>query len=171
MCKRFILLPALAICFLSCTGKKAETAQTDEIVYEVVSLLTEADKQVDNSILVRGHVTHVCKHSGKKCFITDDDGKESIRIEATGDITAFDKELIGSTIQVKGVLKEHRLSKEEIDGMEKSATEKLESEEMSAEQCEAELTNVSDMRKWMQQHNKDHYAIYYIDGLVYEVVD
>lgn len=171
MFKHLVLLSTLAICLVACNSKKADTAQTDETVYKVESLLTVADKQVDNNILIRGHVTHVCKHSGKKCFITDDNGKESIRIEATGDITAFDQELVGSTIEVKGTLKERRLTKEEIDGMEKNATDKLESEEVTAEQCETELSNINDMRKWMTEHNKDHYAIYYINGLAYEVVD
>ncbi|MDH6304590.1 hypothetical protein M2459_001325 [Parabacteroides sp. PF5-5] len=169
MYKQFLFFTILITCFLSCNNKSGSTAGST--VYEVESLLSVAEQQVDKDIMIQGMVTHVCKHSGKRCFIAAENGEESIRIEAGGEITAFDKNLIGSSIKVKGTLKENRLSKEYIDNMEKDAQEKLDKEEVTSEQCEAELSNVSEMRNWMKEHNKDHYAIYYINGETYEVVD
>ena len=41
----------------------------------------------------------------------------------------------------------------------------------SAESCDAETANITAMRQWMKEHNKDFYSIYYIDGTNYEVVE
>ena len=170
MKRRLIFISLLAICLFACNSNNKKSIQGEE-VYEVQGLLSEVDQLLNKEVLISGHVTHVCKHSGKKCFIENDKGDTSIRIEAKGDITAFDKELIGSTIKVKGKLREHRLSKEYVDNLEKSAQEKLENEEATEEECEAELSNVNDMRKWMKEHDKNHYSIYYVDGLSYEKID
>jgi len=146
---------------------------TTENVYTPQKLMKEVDKQVGKEVTVRGTVTHVCKHSGKKCFIMDDDGVTSLQVMAGGDITAFGQDLMGSEIKATGIIKEHRIEKEAIDYNEKEATEEKKHHhgEGSMEKCEAVLSNVKMMREWMEKNNKDYFAIYYVDGLKYEIVD
>jgi hypothetical protein len=162
----------LSVALLSCGGNK-KTVATDENVaatstelkvYELDSLLNVADTQIDDTIKVIGYVTHTCKHSGKRCFIVGESQTGSMRVEAKGEIGGFNRELVGSKIEVTGVLKERQLTKEYIDQMEKDTNVK-QKEDGAAESCAAELSNINDMRQWMKAHNKEYFAIYYLDGL------
>ncbi len=159
-------------------NKKQETSTNNDSKAEstivtfstVKELLINADKQVDHQIKLIGIVTHTCKHSGKRCFIADEDGEETIRIEAGGKINGFNQELIGSTIAISGTLKERRLTKEYIDQWEESVKENAIEEDGTAETCAAENSNIKMMRDWMKEHGKDYYSIYYIAGIDYDIV-
>lgn len=175
-----ILLIAFAACMLvSCGNNKSENVAqqdaetktaTSEKVYALDELLAVADQMVDKNVVVKGNVTHTCKHSGKRCFIVGENGDVSMRVEAKGNIGGFNRELIGSEIEISGVLKERRLTKEYIAQMEKETSEKAQKEDGSAETCQAELNNIEKMKEWMKAHNKDYYSIYYMDGQDYESI-
>jgi hypothetical protein len=49
--------------------------------------------------------------------------------------------------------------------------EKKKVEDATAESCAAELSNISDMRKWMKDHGKDYFVIYFMDGLSYTTIE
>ena len=179
--KQLFLLAVLSVALFSCSGnKKAETVAentgTTAVVDEQLpafgldSLLKVADRELDKTVKVNGYVTHTCKHSGKRCFIVGESQTVSMRIEAKGDIGGFNRELVGSKIEVSGTLKERRLTKEYIAEMEKDV-ELKKKEDGSAESCAAELSNIADMRKWMKDNDKDYYSIYYMDGLNFTVLD
>lgn len=176
--KKILFAVAILCCIASCGSKKTEKNETtagSEAVnvqgYKLDSLLVVADRFIDKEVTVRGFVTHTCEHSGKRCFIVGDDQKVSMRIEAKGEIVGFNRELIGSELAVTGVLKERRLSKEYIDQHEKEVHKKKAAEDGSAETCEAELSNINEMRAWMKKNNKDHYSLYYMDGEKYDVIE
>jgi hypothetical protein len=171
--KQLFLFAVLSVALVSCSGnKKSETpanetkdsVTVEATVYELDKLLEVADSEIDKTVKVVGYVTHTCKHSGKRCFIVGESQQASMRVEAKGEIGGFNRELVGSKLEITGVLKERRLSKEYIDQMEKDVNVKKK-EDGSAESCAAELSNISDMRKWMKDHGKDYYVIYYMDGL------
>lgn len=171
MYKHLLLLTLLLVSLIACQSKKTEQAQTSN-AYELETLMKEIDQKVDQEILVDGFVTHVCKHSGKKCFITNETGKVSIQIMTGGEIEMFDKELVGSTIRVKGVVKESQtLSPEDLQSREERMLAMQTEGSLNADQCDAELASIEDMRKWMTENSKEFYTIYRIDGLSYEVVD
>lgn len=165
--KNLLFIATLLLFVTSCGNKKA-TSSTAQ-VYKLNDLLAQADELIDQTVTVRGFVTHTCQHSGKRCFIVGEDQKTSLRIEAKGNIERFDRELIGSELIVTGAVKEQRLTKEYIDQHEKDVNEKKAKEDGSAETCEAELSNIQDMRTWMKENGKDYYSIYYIDGQDYDV--
>ena len=178
--KKLFLTVAAVFMLTSCGNKSQQStteetttaqATTDVPTYELEKLLADADKMLDQTVVVKGTVTHTCKHSGKRCFIVGEDGKTSFRVEAKGDIGGFNKELVGSELAIKGILKERRLTKEYIDQYEKDVNEKKAQEDGSAETCQAELNNITSMRDWMKDNNKDYYAIYYMDGESYEVIE
>lgn len=178
--KKFVLF-AFVLCMLaSCGNNKQENqadandavAKTNEpVVYGLDSLLAVADQLVDKTVTVRGSVTHTCKHSGKRCFIVGEKENVSMRVEAKGDIGGFNRELVGSELDITGVVKERRLTKEYIDQAEKETLNKQTKEDGSAETCQAELSNIKEMRDWMKANNKDYYSIYYMDGEQYAVVN
>ena len=170
--KQLLVFAVLSLVMFSCSGSKnkAETSNNEQTSFELDKLLAVADQEVDKTLTVVGYVTHTCVHSGQRCFITGESQEASLRIEAGGEIGSFDMELIGSKLAVTGVLKENRLSQEYIAGMEKNV-QLMEEEGESAEACAAELSNIEDMRKWMKEHDKDYYVIYYMDGLNYDTLD
>ncbi len=179
--KKMMFLAIMAICLSSCTNKSTEekgnnsdstTAQVSDIaVYRLDNLLAVADQLVDKKVTVKGSVTHTCKHSGKRCFIVGDNENVSMRVEAKGNIGGFNRELVGSELAITGVVKERRLTKEYIDQYEKDVNEKKVKEDGSAETCQAELANINEMRDWMKKNNKDYYAIYYMDGEEFSIVE
>jgi len=177
MYKHLVLLFITVLCLSSSGIVKGEGTGNSspvtaaEAAYTIDKLMNVIDSQVGKEVKVRGTVNHVCKHSGKKCFIMNDDGKLSLQIMAGGEITTFEKDLIGSEIEAVGVVKERRMPKDDIDNNEKAAHEKMHEGSESKEHCEAMLNNVKEMRAWMEKNNKDYFAIYYVDGIKYEVVD
>ncbi|QZT37390.1 hypothetical protein K5X82_00510 [Halosquirtibacter xylanolyticus] len=151
----------------SCCDKKKSVSSE---VYTLESLMSNAESLVNKQVQVKGNVLHTCKHSGRRCFLAGDDEKVSIRVEAGGKIKGFNQELVGSEIIVTGMMKERRLTKEYIEQYEHELKEKQHKEDGSAESCAAENNNLTKMRSWMKEHNKDYYAIYFIQGEDYETV-
>jgi hypothetical protein len=167
-----VLMVAFAAVLFACNSKPKATevaAEQQTEAQTIVQILENAENLVEKEVYITGMVNHVCKHSGKRCFITDSTGENSIRIEAGGELGGFNKELSGSTITAKGILKERRLLSTEIDELESKTLEEIEKAEVESDHCSAEMNNIKQMREWMKAHNKDYYAIYYIDGLEYEV--
>ena len=177
--KNLFLLAALSAAIISCSGSKkqsnasseAQTRAASELaVFALDDLLPAAAENLEDTLTVVGYVTHTCKHAGKRCFIVGESQKASIRVEAKGDIGGFNRELVGSKLAITGILKEHRVSEEYISAMEKDVNQRA-AEDGSAETCDAELRNISDMRQWMKDNNKNYYVIYFIEGLSYEELD
>ena len=167
--KQLLLFLVLTAALFSCSGNKKQ-AEIAAPSFELDNLLAVADLQVDSTLTVIGYVTHTCKHSGKRCFIVGESQEASIRVEAQGEIDTFSPELIGSKLAITGVLKEQQLSEETINEFE-SEVKALEGQEGMEQACAAELASISDMRKWMKDHDKNYYVVYYMDGQKYNIVD
>lgn len=179
--KQILILVAAVFLMTACNKKQNEqTSNTDAnnaqventtTTYTLAELMENAEELLGKTVTVRGSVTHTCKHSGKRCFIVGEDPNLSMRVEAKGEIGGFNRELVGSELAITGVLQERRLSQEYIDQYEKEVSEKAAQEDGSAESCEAELSNIEEMRAWMKENNRDYYSIYFLDGESYEVVE
>jgi len=182
--KKLFFFTVLSLALFSCSGNKKQAATSSEVQtsamtdsiapsvqsFELDSLMAVADQNVDKTVTVVGYVTHTCKHSGKRCFIVGESHSASLRVEAKGDIGGFNRELVGSKLSITGVLKEYKLAQDYINKMEKEVQVKKEDDE-SAEACDTELNSISNMRKWMKDHNKDYYVIYYMDGMKYDTLN
>lgn len=139
--------------------------------YSPESLKENAGKLIDQEVSVSGYVTHVCSHSGKKCFLANEERNSSIQVIAGGEIKSFDKSLMGSRIIAKGILKEHRMPKENIEKSEKATSEEMQKEDCNnMEQCHSVLKDIKEMKEWMAQNNKDYYPIYYVEGSSYKSI-
>jgi hypothetical protein len=182
--KHILYTLAIALTILSCgTNNQENDKNSGEIgsnelksvnigdAKTVVELLEVAEKNVDKEVVVTGLVTHVCRHSGKRCFLMDNNGKTSIRLEAGGNINGFNQELSGSKLVAKGILRENRLSSSYIDEWEEKTLEEKEKAEIDEDACSSELNNIKEMRNWMKENNKDYYAVYYIEGIDYEEIE
>lgn len=176
--KKIFLLLAVVFAISSCnnsakqesTETSEQTAKSEAQIYTFEDLLAQAGTLVDKPVRVKGYVTHTCKHSGRRCFLAGEDQKVTMRVEAKGKIGGFNRELIGSQIEVDGILRENRLSTDKINEMEKAINEKAIKNDGSAESCDTETANIQKMRDWMKSNGKDYYSIYYIDGENYNEV-
>lgn len=165
-----IFYVAVATLFIVACNSKPQTTQEKSV--DVAQLLNVVDQNVDQEVYITGTVNHVCTHSGRRCFLIDSTGEYSIKVEAAGEIGSFSQEQIGTVIKVKGVVREEKLTAEEINQMEADVLQKHpEDAENNGENCSAEMANVNMMREWMKEHGKDYYAIYYVDGLSYETLE
>lgn len=172
-----VLLASMAL--IACNGKGSQkssdpSGQDQPLVKNqyasVEALLLKADQVIDQKLQLSAIVSHTCKHSGKRCFLVDADGEETIRVESGGNINGFNRELMGKTIRVIGVLKERRLTKEYIDQWEEAVQEKAIKEDGTAETCAAENNNIQKMRDWMKANGKNYYSIYFVEGQDYDIV-
>lgn len=170
-------LSLMIIVLLACQSKKNATTNEDSEqvltstdAVAIDKLLGNAEKNVGKEVFIEGMVNHTCRHSGRRCFLVNEDESLSIRVEAGGDIKSFNQELIGNTIRVKGVLQEKRISTAYIDEFEAKVKEQKDTEQ-GGEHCNAQMQNIKKMRNWMKQHSKEYYPVYFVEGESYEVVE
>ena len=176
--KKILVISFVAlVSFGACNNaKKAETKETKTEVKSEVNtgvmtidqLYEIAENNIGKDVMFKGMVQHVCSHSGRRAILLNEKGDLSIRVEAKGAIKAFNRELSGSTIVVKGILKEKRLSEEFLNKWEEKVKAKQDAEE-GGKHCSSEMNNIKQMREWMKKKNKAFYSIYYVNGMSYEV--
>lgn len=172
--KKVILALTITLGIVACNpskqqneDSKSEQTTVETTVIPLEDMLSSADKYIDKEVTFKGYVTHTCKHSGRRCFMKGEKGNISLRVEAKGEIGGFNRELIGNEIALTGILKERRLSTDEINEMEKAIETKSMKSDGSQESCDTERANIKEMREWMKANNKDYFAIYYVDGIKY----
>lgn len=174
--KKSLLFIAFALIIVACNNKtkqndNQQTAAEVETYIGVDSLLNVVENLVGQTVKVKGYVTHTCSHSGKRCFIAGESQKATIRIESGGEIESFDASLVGTEIEVEGIVREQRYEKDKINEDEIKLEEAKASGEKSEEHCESEAQNIQQMRDWMEARGVDYYPTYYIDGEKYKIAE
>ena len=71
-----------------------------------MKLYANIEGLVDKEVVVKGTVSHVCKHSGARCFLMGSTEDISIRVEAGEEIGSFMQEQLGSELEIVGILRE-----------------------------------------------------------------
>ncbi|TKG95734.1 hypothetical protein EYV94_05420 [Puteibacter caeruleilacunae] len=181
--KRLLLLSAVAVLFFgACNNQSKNTVQAKEVKKEEVAAKIEnpvsiakvmemAESNIGKEVCFKGTVSHVCAHSGRRAILIDETGKMSLRVEATGKLKGFNRELAGVNLAIRGTIQEKRLSEEFINQWEEKTKAKDKDREEGGKHCSAELANITKMRDWMTANNKNYYSIYFINGTDYEVLD
>ena len=178
----FVVVAVLGFGLASCgNGSKKQAAepaaQTQELKVDVAKavvledLLATAESQVGKEVVLKGKISHTCKHSGRRCFVLGNDSTLSMRVEAKGNIGGFNRELIGSTVAIKGVLRENRLTDKDINALEEEYKKQQAAAKPGEGHCDTELKNIQGMRDWMKTNEKEYYSIYYMDGMEFEVIE
>lgn len=112
--KKVVLIVLFTGILFACTNQQKNQVQNSEpksaekenIVLTVDEMYENISEIVDNEVRVKGTVFHVCQHGGQRCFIMGSNEDINIRIEAGEQIGAFGQELMGSEIEIIGLLKE-----------------------------------------------------------------
>ena len=128
--KKIILISLAAMFLFSCGNQKKreqstsnESLVTAETALTVDQLYEKASDIVDKEIVVTGTVMHVCQHGGERCFLMGSNENINIRIEAGEKIGAFSQELMGSNIEITGILKEVKTEADAHNPGQHSGTE------------------------------------------------
>ena len=143
-----------------------QEAPAEELTVE--ALLALDTSYVGQSVVVRGDVDHVCRHSGRRCILSSESGVP-VRVDAKGEIEGFPSDLIGHTIRVYGVLRAQVVPESRVAEME-AELPKHDSVASGEDPVAAKRNLLARMRRWMEENGKDFYLLYYIDGERYEVV-
>lgn len=154
--------------------------------YGVTALIQATNKPFGQEIVLEGFPTAVCKRSGKKAWLhdTDSEAAGTVRVERTGDMPAFNQDVVGKTMRVTGTLQELRLDAAYFDSWEARVkaslkaknTDEGEKEEGCTEECsenvaaEQTLKNIAAYRKKLASSKKGYLTAFWVDGKKWELV-
>lgn len=181
--KTFLSILALSFVLISCTQK--QQSNSTEIM-QVDELLVNAEALVDETLVVEGVCTHICRHGGKKIFLVGSDDTKTIRIEASSDIGSFSQETLNCIVEVKGVLKEQRIDEAYLvnwetelasetaekhgDGESGCATEQKAQNEKPVN---TEQERIDNLRKRIEERNKNegknYLSFYFVEAAEYKI--
>jgi hypothetical protein len=151
------------------TGSSAENSEAEvvETIVLVDDLMQDPDAYVGKVIELEGLVTHVCKHSGKRLHLTSAATNKMVRVEATGDITQFERELEGSDVRIMGLVQKQVIDEDYLAKWENEMAIKGEDHDHS--EGEEESEQINNMRKRLEESGQDQLVSYWVDGTSFEV--
>jgi len=163
--KKLILSLAIVTLLMSCgnvqknkENKSTDQAEAEITVLSVDELYEKAGELADKEIVVKGTVMHVCSHGGERCFIMGSNEDINIRIEAGEKIGTFGQELMGSDLQVVGVLREVKTEADAHNPGEHS------SEEQEGEEHDEDI-ETENAHKVIAESQEEAETIYFIEGI------
>ncbi len=181
MFKKLFLFAMIALFFAACntatqeTGEQATEAENQEIVMmSTADFLTHPEDYVGKEVVVDGIAIHVCQHGGKRMFIVGDETEEErIQVKAGDNIDAFDVELEGSDITLKGVVDELRIDEpylteweNELKADNPESEKKIHRGEEGHEHHEGDVDHEYEQivayREQMKEKGVDHLSFYSI---------
>ena len=95
-----------------------QTEQVTSTALEVDTLLANADSLIGKEVTVKGVCTHTCKHGAKKIFLMGSDDTQTIRVEASQALGAFDAKCVNAIVAVTGVIREQRVDETYLQNWE-----------------------------------------------------
>ena len=174
----FFILIGIAI-FASCqhSGKKVENTD-EQLVLTVDDIQEKGYDLVGKEVLVAGTISHVCEHSGQRCFLMGSNEDVTIRVEAGHQIGSFNQEQMGSDLTVKGVLQEIRIDDAYVAGMEAEmkAEAKVNDEDHAighkgnheidgGDHSHEQAEQIAAMKQKIEATGKGYYSIFYLEGI------
>jgi len=109
--KNLVYLSFFVFLIFGCSNQNQNQQKVDDgkaqaVVLSVDELYVNAANLVDQEVVVKGTVMHVCKEGGARCFLMGSTEDKNIRVEAGEKIGAFKQEQMGSDLEIVGILKE-----------------------------------------------------------------
>ena len=166
--KKLVLLSLVTLLLFSCGNQKSKKqtvvqAETEIIVLTIDDLYKSAAELADKEIVVKGTVMHICQSGGERCFIMGSTEDVVIRIEAGEKIGAFDQELMGSDIEVVGILREVKTEADAHNPSEHHDGETADDEHGDGDHVED--ADTEEAHKVIAESQEDAEVVYFIEGL------
>jgi len=179
------LLPLLFIGLIvafSCNQGPKESAEeviADTVLLTVATFDTAAPYYVDQPVWIEGTVYHTCKHGGKRMFLVDNNDSVMVEVTTGPDIVMFDEALVGSRLQVLGILKEERIDEKYLNEWEAEVLAPEENHEAGLHEGtkghedqprEAKLEQINALREQIKESGSDHLSFYSIEAVSFEEI-
>ncbi|MFC2125358.1 hypothetical protein ACFLU5_11140 [Bacteroidota bacterium] len=178
--KRLLILASLAtLTIFGCNcGKNKDTNQAQVVENEIdtqniEAILASPDDYAGLVVRVSGLVTHVCKHSGQRLHLSSPDSENWIRVEATGNISNFQRELEGSSILVEGEFKKQVIDDEYLTKWENELggdKEHHAADHGDENNVEGEKSQIEHLRERLANTEDGKIISYWIDGKEYSEI-
>ncbi len=163
--KKLIFLLSMIVSFAACQNSAKKKVAEEVKEFSVDQMLDKGDDFVGKTVIVSGTVSHVCRHSGKRCFLMGSTEDISIKVEAGNKIGSFTQEQMGSDLKIKGILQEIRIDEAYVAEMEAEEEEHEHAEEKAeGDQCSDESNRIEELRKEIAESPKGYLSIFYLDG-------
>ena len=187
----FILLTISAFIFVNNTGcdngnSSGNDSTSVSNTITVADFLANAENWAGKEVTISGTVSHCCRHSGKKMFVFGADPEQTVKINAGGEVSAFDMNLEGTDVEVTGtVIEDARIDEAYLSDWEDEIIQSIgdkdqkvcaaENQAISTQQGEDStiveteavendpLADVREFRKKLRESGKSYIAIYAID--------
>lgn len=182
--KRFFFVALMAIIAFACSSEetKVEDAANEFQTVSLANFLDSTENYANKQVHLEGQVVHVCKHSGKKLFLVDNQDRK-IKITCGDDIPVFDIALEGSTIWVDGIVEVTKLDEEhcaeleaetiaEIDEKNVDITDKAACEmDAEVERLAGKMSHIEEMRTEMKENGKGYIPVYTVKAIKFQKIE
>jgi len=187
MIKNLLVFVALTILLAACAGK--ETAENKKgccsdstkcAELKIDDFSSQAEKFIDKKICIKGNVSHICKHGGKRLFLTDDKEQTRIEVTVTENMPSFDVALEGNAINVEGIVREMRIDEKYLSDWENEAKQKsnqhgekeIHTGEAGHEMASLndELAKINSFREKVKASEKGYLSVFSIECLKHNEV-
>ncbi len=190
----------LVSCECEENGKEEQKTENVAVVAQKIDINkfdAQADGLADKLIEITGTCMHTCSHGGTKMFIAGNDADFRLKITATDESGNFNQEMEGKDFVVIGILDEYRMDMAELDkmeadvlaehGVEDNNNGDAKEEDMKHKghkdggghdvehaeaegSCEAELTQIADLRAQVKETGKGYLSFYSVLAESYKEV-
>ena len=164
------------ILLMACNGKtnndnSAGNSESEETVSAILvdDLLNNPETYVGKVVEVEGLVTHVCKHSGKRLHLTSTASNDMIRVEATGDIRQFERELEGSDVIITGKVQKLVVDEDYLAKWENELSAGTETHDHNQSEAESETEQLNNLRARLEHSGQDQLISYWVDGTSFRI--
>lgn len=182
MKKSLLLISAFILVIYSCSSLSRKSSNDSNALnlseLTVDNFNDSISNYIGKEVTISGRVTHVCRHGGKRLFITGEDTSKTVRITTGENIPEFDITLEGNMIKVKGIVKELIIDEAYLAEWEAQVTEGASKETLGHEsgldehqKQEAEvsgtdpLATIQKLREDIAASGKGHLSDYWIETI------
>ena len=123
--KKYLIFISIVLIFFACKTEPKPASNTIAGIVTVSELLTKPDSFVNKNMQVKGTITHVCKHGGKKMFLMGLTEDQTLRVDAGKEMSQFDASRIGNDAVVTGVFVEQKVDEAFLSNWETEVKDEI----------------------------------------------
>lgn len=185
--KKLLILAVVAVIFSACTNSAKETSdQTKENSKQITEVkVNDFEKQAGElageQVTMKGTVMHVCKHGGKRLFLSGDNPDIRVKVTTGENMASFKPELEGSEVSVQGMVHVQEIDEAYLNQWEddvkadmKESDKKIHTGEEGHEENEGEkeetLKKIENMRKQLEESEKEKLTFYSVECEDYKII-
>lgn len=179
-----LLVAFFALALASCSE---EASKPTEVTVE--NFKSQAKDLVDKEVTITGVAKHICQHSGRKLFLAPENGgDELVTVFTNKDMNPFDKETIGKTYTINGIVKiTQTIDEEFLNKWEDEVNDRINNGEAVEEEGHCgtenkaagievaenaenkELAQIKAYRKKLEENNGKPLVFYHIECNSFEI--